>query len=61
MNKIKDFFKDWSTLEKAWLAFVLIFQTVAWLINKEGMFMLVLTLSSSLNLVLGAKGKVAGL
>lgn len=61
MNKIKDFFKDWSTLEKAWLAFVLIFQTVAWLINKEGLFMLVLTLSSSLNLVLGAKGKVAGL
>lgn len=61
MNKIKDFFKDWSTLEKAWLAFVLIFQTVAWMINKEGLFMLVLTLSSSLNLVLGAKGKVAGL
>lgn len=61
MNRIKEFFKDWSTLEKAWLAFVLIFQTVAWLINKEGMFMLVLTLSSSLNLVLGAKGKVAGL
>ena len=61
MNKIKDFFKDWSILEKAWLAFVLIFQTVAWLINKEGLFMLVLTLSSSLNLVLGAKGKVAGL
>lgn len=61
MNKIKEFFKDWSTLEKAWLAFVLIFQTAAWLINKEGLFMLVLTLSSSLNLVLGAKGKVAGL
>lgn len=61
MNKIKDFFKDWSILEKAWLAFVLIFQTVAWMINKEGLFMLVLTLSSSLNLVLGAKGKVAGL
>lgn len=61
MNKIKAFFEDWSTLEKAWLAFVLIFQTVAWFLNKEGLFMLVLTLSSSLNLVLGAKGKVAGL
>lgn len=61
MNKIKEFFKDWSTLEKAWLAFVLIFQTVAWLINREDLFMLVMTLSSSLNLVLGAKGKVAGL
>lgn len=61
MNKIKEFFEDWSILEKAWLAFVLIFQTVAWLINKEGLFMLVLTLSSSLNLVLGAKGKIAGL
>lgn len=61
MNKIKEFFKDWSTLEKAWLAFVLIFQIVAWAINKEDLFMLVLTLSSSLNLVLGAKGKIAGL
>lgn len=61
MNKIKEFFKDWSTLEKAWLAFVLIFQTAAWFYQKEGLFMLVLTLSSSLNLVLGAKGKIAGL
>ncbi len=61
MNKVKEFFKDWSTLEKAWLAFVLIFQIVAWAINKEDLFMLVLTLSSSLNLVLGAKGKIAGL
>ena len=61
MNKVKEFFKDWSTLEKAWLAFVLVFQIVAWAINKEDLFMLVLTLSSSLNLVLGAKGKIAGL
>lgn len=61
MNKVKEFFKDWSTLEKAWLAFVLIFQIVAWAINKEDLFMLVLTLSSSLNLVLGAKGKIIGL
>lgn len=61
MNKIKEFFADWSTKEKLWLAFVLIFQTVAWVINKESAFMLVLTLTSSLNLVLGAKGKVVGL
>ena len=61
MNRIKAFFKDWSTLEKAWLAFVLVFQTVAWAIQREDLFMLVLTLSSSLNLVLGAKGKIAGL
>ena len=61
MNKIKEFFKDWSIYEKAWLAFVLIFQTAAWFINRQDLFMLVLTLSSSLNLVLGAKGKVAGL
>jgi len=61
MNKIKEFFKDWSVYEKAWLAFVLIFQTAAWAYNKETLFMLVLTLSSSLNLVLGAKGKIAGL
>ena len=61
MNKIKEFFTDWSWKEKAWLAFVLIIQTVAWAIQKESLFMLVMTLTSSLNLVLGAKGKVAGL
>lgn len=61
MNKIKEFFSDWSNKEKAWLAFVLIVQTVAWLIQKESLFMLVMTLTSSLNLVLGAKGKIAGL
>jgi nicotinamide mononucleotide transporter len=61
MNKVKEFFKDWSKLEIAWLIFVLVFQTVAWAINKENYFMLVLTISSSLNLVLGAKGKIAGL
>ena len=61
MNKIKNFFADWSRKEKAWLAFVLIVQTVAWGIQKESAFMLVMTLTSSLNLVLGAKGKVAGL
>ena len=61
MNKIKEFFSDWSNKEKAWLAFVLIVQTVAWLIQKESLFMLVMTLTNSLNLVLGAKGKIAGL
>ncbi len=35
MNKIKEFFTDWSWKEKAWLAFVLIVQTVAWAIQKR--------------------------
>ncbi len=61
MSKIKNFFADWSWKEEAWLAFVLIFQTAAWAIQKENLFMLVMTLTSSLNLVLGAKGKIAGL
>lgn len=61
MNKVKEFFADWSWKEKAWLAFVLIVQTAAWLYQNETIFMLVMTLSSSLNLVLGAKGKIAGL
>lgn len=61
MNKIKEFFDDWSSKEKAWLAFVLIVQTVAWIIQREDIFMLIMTLTSSLNLVLGAKGKIAGL
>lgn len=61
MERINNFFSDWSFKEKLWLAFVLTFQTVAWIINKESAFMLIMTLTSSLNLVLGAKGKVAGL
>lgn len=61
MNKIKEFFADWSWKEKAWLAFVLIVQTTAWAIQNETAFMLIMTLTSSLNLVLGAKGKIAGL
>lgn len=61
MNKIKEFFADWSSKEKAWLAFVLIVQTIAWIIQREDIFMLIMTLTSSLNLVLGAKGKIAGL
>ncbi|MDD2970729.1 MAG: nicotinamide riboside transporter PnuC [Lachnospiraceae bacterium] len=61
MNKVKEFFADWSWKEKAWLAFVLIFQTAAWGFNNETVFMLVMTLTSSLNLVFGAKGKVIGL
>lgn len=61
MNKVKEFFADWSTKEKLWLAFVVIFQTVAWAINKQTVFMLIMTLTSSLNLVFGAKGKVVGL
>ena len=42
MNKIKNFFADWSWKEKAWLAFVLIVQTVAWGIQKESAFMLIM-------------------
>lgn len=61
MNKIQKFFEDWSWKEKTWLIFVLAVQTIAWIIQKESVFMLAMTLSSSLNLVLGAKGKIAGL
>lgn len=61
MNTIKNFFHDWSIKEKCWLAFVCLFQTVVWVMNKDTPFMLILTLTGSLNLVLGAKGKIAGL
>lgn len=61
MNKLKDFFKDWSMFEKCWLVFVCSLMTVIWFINGDTPFMLVLSLTGSLNLVLGAKGKVAGL
>lgn len=61
MNMLKKFFKDWSLFEKLWLLFVIVVQVVAWILNKDTIFMLILTLTGSLNLVLGAKGKVAGL
>lgn len=61
MNKIKEFFSDWSLKEKLWLVFVCVFQAIVWVINKDTPFMLILALTGSLNLVLGAKGKVAGL
>lgn len=61
MNTLKNFFKDWSLLEKLWLVFVILVQVVAWILNKDTIFMLILTLTGSLNLVLGAKGKIAGL
>ena len=61
MERVKAFFSDWSIKEKLWLAFVLIFQTAAWFVNDETVFMLIMTLTSSLNLVFGAKGKVIGL
>lgn len=61
MNKIKEFFKDWSLFEKCWLAIVIIVQLLVWVINGDTPFMLILTLTGSLNLVLGAKGKIAGL
>ena len=51
MNKIKEFFTDWSWKEKAWLAFVLIVQTVAWAIQKESLFMLVMTLPYDLQVI----------
>ncbi|MDH2926164.1 nicotinamide mononucleotide transporter [Lonepinella koalarum] len=61
MSNFKHYFDDWSLKEKAWLAFVLIFQTIAWVFDNETTFMLIMTLTSSLNLVLGAKGKIEGL
>ena len=61
MNMLKKFFKDWSLFERLWLLFVIAVQVVAWILNKDTIFMLILTLTGSLNLVLGAKGKVAGL
>ena len=56
MNKIKEFFRDWSIFEKVWLIFVCSLMTVIWFINGDTPFMLVLSLTGSLNLVLGAKG-----
>lgn len=61
MSKIKEFFNDWSLGEICWLIFVCLVQVVVWIVHKDTLFMLVLALTGSLNLVLGAKGKIAGL
>lgn len=61
MQRINNFFKDWKLSEKLWLGFVLFVQTIAWVMQKEDIFMLIMTITSSLNLVFGAKGKIAGL
>lgn len=61
MSKIKGYFEDWSLFEKCWLVFVCSIMVIIWFLNGDTPFMLVLSLTGSLNLVLGAKGKVAGL
>lgn len=61
MSKIRGFFSDWSLGEICWLIFVCLVQVVVWFVHKDTVFMLVLALTGSLNLVLGAKGKIAGL
>lgn len=61
MEKIKNYFNDWSIFEKLWLIAVCTIMTFIWYLNGDAPFMLILTLTGSLNLVLGAKGKIAGL
>jgi nicotinamide mononucleotide transporter len=61
MEKIKSYFSDWTMLEKLWLITVCTIMTVIWYINGDSVFLLALTLTGCLNLVLGAKGKIAGL
>ena len=61
MDKIKNYFTDWTMLEKLWLITVCTIMTVIWYLNGDAPFLLALTLTGSLNLVLGAKGKIAGL
>ena len=61
MDKIKNYFTDWTMFEKLWLITVCTIMTVIWYLNGDAPFLLALTLTGSLNLVLGAKGKIAGL
>mgnify|MGYP001356767587 CR=1 FL=1 len=61
MDKVKNYFSDWSIFEKVWLITVCTIMTVIWYINGDSPFLLALTLTGCLNLVLGAKGKIAGL
>ena len=60
MNKIKEFFHDWSIFEKVWLVFVCSLMTVIWFINGDTPFMLVLSLTGSLNLVLEPRARWQG-
>lgn len=61
MEKIKNYFSDWSMFEKLWLIIVCTIMSIIWYLNGDSPFLLILTLTGCLNLVLGAKGKIAGL
>lgn len=61
MGKIKNYFSDWTMFEKLWLLTVCAIMTGIWYLNGDSLFLLVLTLTGCLNLVLGAKGKIEGL
>lgn len=61
MKFITNYFKDWTTFEKVWLIAVCSIMITVWFVNGDTWFMLALTITGSLNLVLGAKGKLEGL
>ena len=51
MNKVKNYFSDWSMFEKLWLITVCTIMTVIWYINGDSRFLLALTLGGGLNVV----------
>ncbi len=61
MEKIKKLFHDWAMLEIVWLFFVSSVIIFSWYMNGDTLFMLTMSLTGSVGLVLGAKGKILGL
>ncbi len=61
MEKIKNYFSDWTPFEKFWQVFVIVAAVVAWAINRDNAYMLVMTLTATLATIPGAKGKLSAI
>ncbi|MGL4676826.1 MAG: nicotinamide riboside transporter PnuC [Brevinema sp.] len=61
MKKIKHYFDDWSFLEKVWLIFVCSIIIIVALLDGDPIFVLIISFTGSVGIVLGAKGKILGL
>ncbi|MGL5956164.1 MAG: nicotinamide riboside transporter PnuC [Brevinema sp.] len=61
MSIIRILLKGWTLPEILWIITVFTVMITVWMINQDTPFMLAMSLTGSIGLVLGAKGKISGL
>lgn len=61
MDKVKNYFSDWTPFEKFWQVFVIVAAVVTWAINGDTAYMLVMSLTATLATIPGAKGKLSAI